>query len=135
MMNTNEEKENQTVFKSKDKDNAQVENTSGLDQNVAALLTYAVGFITGIIFIFVEKENRFVRFHAFQSAIFFTPTFIVYIVLTIVLGFIPFIGWLLSFLLWAGFAALWIFLMIKAYKGEKYKLPFVGDIAEEQANK
>lgn len=134
-MNTNEEKENQTVFKSKDKDNAQVENTSGLDQNVAALLTYAVGFITGIIFIFVEKENRFVRFHAFQSAIFFTPTFIVYIVLTIVLGFIPFIGWLLSFLLWAGFAALWIFLMIKAYKGEKYKLPFVGDIAEEQANK
>lgn len=118
MMNTNEEKENQTVFKSKDKDNAQVENTSGLDQNVAALLTYAVGFITGIIFIFVEKENRFVRFHAFQSAIFFTPTFIVYIVLTIVLGFIPFIGWLLSFLLWAGFAALWIFLMIKAYKDQ-----------------
>lgn len=134
-MSIKEEKDSQTVFKQEHNEIVKVENTAGLDQSLAALLTYAMGFITGIIFIFVEKENRFVRFHAFQSAIFFTPAFIIYIILSVLLYYIPFIGGILSFLLWAGFAAIWILLMFKAYKGEKYKLLFVGDIAEEQANK
>lgn len=132
-MKTNKEENSQTIFQ--ENEEAKEEIAFGLDENVAALLTYVLGFISGIVFIFVEKENHIVRFHAFQSAIFFLPGFVVYIILGTMLSFIPFIGILFSLLLWAGFAGVWVFLMIKAYKGEKYKLPFVGDIAEQQANK
>lgn len=130
-MKSEEEKENQTVIK-EDINKTQPENAFGLDQKVASLLTYAVGFITGII---VEKKNRVIRFHAFQSTIFFIPAFVIYIVLSIIFSFIPFLGILLGFILWAGFAVIWIFLMVKAYQGEIYELPFIGKIAKEQANK
>ena len=100
----------------------------GMQANMAALLSYLLGFITGIIFYIVEKENKFVRFHAMQSMITFGALF----VLQIVLGFIPVIGWILMPLVSIASLILWIILMIKAYQGEKFKLPIAGDIAEKQ---
>ncbi len=100
----------------------------GIDENIEGLLCYLLGFITGILFLILEKENRFVRFHAMQS----TATFIVLFVVSIVFGIIPFIGWVISPLIWLLTLILWLLLMYKAYKGEKYKLPVVGDFAENQ---
>jgi len=109
----------------------------GLDENVEALLTYILGFVTGIIFLIIEKESQFVRFHAMQSTITFAGFWIVSMILsyvlipTIAFGFF-FIGGLLVMLV--NFAAFitWILCMYKAYKGEWFKLPIVGDIAEQQ---
>lgn len=94
---------------------------------MAAFLSYLLGWIMGIIFYLVERENKFVRFHAMQSII----TFGFLLVLTIVLGFIPVVGVALIPIIWIVQTILWIVLMIKAYQGEKFKLPVVGDIAEK----
>ena len=106
------------------------EKTSiGLDANLAAALTYLVGFVTGVIFLLVEKDNRFVRFHAMQS----TLLFLGIVILDILLQIVPILGALVVFLLVIPASAiLWLFLMYKAYQGEEYKLPFVGQIAAEK---
>src|SRR5690625_2448986 len=102
-----------------------------LDQNLAGLLSYLGMVVTGIIFLIIEKKNKFVRFHAMQSICFFAAIWIA----TFVLGFIPFIGWMLSGLIsFAGFIG-WIVLMFKAYNNEYYKVPIIGDYAEDFLNK
>jgi len=115
----------------------------GLEENVAATLCYVLGFITGIVFFVIEKDNKVVRFHALQSIIVFGGLFVLSIVLsvaTMIFAAIPFIGaiiaaliTILSFLLWVGGFAAWIFLMYKAYQGEKYKMPIAGKYAEQYA--
>jgi uncharacterized membrane protein len=103
--------------------------STGLDDNVAGLLSYLFGWITGLIFFLIEKDSKFVRFHAVQSIVVFgTIT-----VAGIVLRLIPFIGWFLQIALSIIALILWIILMVKAYQGEKYKLPWAGDIADKQA--
>lgn len=101
--------------------------STGIQANVAALLSYLVGFISGIVFLVIEKENKFVRFHAMQSVIVSGALF----VLQIVLGFIPFLV-MLSPLVGLLGIALWVILMVKAYQGEIFKLPVIGDIAEKK---
>lgn len=101
--------------------------STGINENVAGLLCYLLGWITGLIFILIEKENRFVRFHAMQSII----TFGGLMVIGIVLGMIPALGLMLSLFISIGQLILWILLMIKAYQGEYFKLPVVGDLAEK----
>jgi len=103
----------------------------GVDENIEGLLCYVLGFITGILFLVLEKDNKFVRFHAMQSI----ATFLIIFVISMVIGFIPVIGWLLSPLIGLVALILWLLLMFKAYKGEKYKLPIAGDFAEQQVNK
>jgi uncharacterized membrane protein len=101
----------------------------GLDENIASLLCYLLVWVTGIIFYLVEKDNKMVRFHAAQSVLAFLP-------LTIVYWFVSFlfwwnvIGYILGMLIGIVMFILWIVLMIKAYQGERYKLPIVGDIAD-----
>ncbi len=107
----------------------QEKSTTGIDVNIAAALTYLLGFITGIVFLVVEKDSKFVRFHAMQSTVTFGGLF----VLNMVLGFIPLIGWLIGLLLVPVTFILWLILIFKAYQGEKFKLPFAGDIAEQKA--
>lgn len=105
--------------------------TSAQNQNILGAVAYLLGFITGIVLLLVEKNNKFVRFHAMQSTITFGGLFI----LNIVLGFIPVLGWLTGTLLSLVGLILWLVLMIKAYSGEMYKLPYIGDFAEEQLAK
>jgi uncharacterized membrane protein len=103
--------------------------SSGLQENVAGLLCYVLGWITGIIFLIMENNNKFVRFHAVQSIIVFGA----YTVISLIFGWIPFIGWIINILLGVTAFILWIFLMLKANQGLMYKLPIAGDIAEKQA--
>ena len=105
----------------------QIKTSSGMDQNVAGLLCYVAGWITGLIFFLIEKENRFVRFHAMQSII----TFGGLTVLSIAQGMIPFINLVLLPILAILQLILWIVLMVKAYQGQLFKLPVIGDMAEK----
>lgn len=106
-----------------------MEKTStGLEANVAGLLCYVLGWISGLVFILIEKENKFVRFHAMQSIIVFG----VLSVASIVLGWIPLLNVVIVPLISVLGLVLWIVLMVKAYQGEKYKLPWAGDLAEKQ---
>ncbi len=106
------------------------DNTSlGLNENVEALLCYVLGWLTGIIFLLLEKKNRFVRFHAMQSLVVFLALFVI----SLVVEFIPIVGPLLSILILPVSLVLWVLLMFKAYQGERYKLPWIGDFAESKA--
>lgn len=101
------------------------ESSTGLDENVAAFLCYLLGFITGIIFLILEKRSAFVRFHAMQSTITFLSLFVV----TIIIGWIPIIG-LLVYPIWILGLILWLILMVKGLKGEWYHLPIVGKMVD-----
>ncbi len=100
----------------------------GLQPNVAALLSYLGGFVTGIIFFVLEKENKFVRFHAMQSIVLFGLLFVLQIVLVFTIVLIV----LVPILNIVGLIC-WVILMVKAYKGEMFKLPVIGDIAEKNS--
>ena len=109
---------------------------SGLTDNVAGALAY-VTIIPAIVFLILEPYNRkrFVRFHAFQSIFFAIAWTVLWIVLGII-GHIPFLGWG-TVLLWplvslAGLI-IWLILVLKAYQGQMFKLPVIGDMAEKQA--
>ena len=104
------------------------QSSTGLDENVAGLLCYLLGFITGIVFLVVEKKSSFVKFHAKQSTI----TFLGLFVIKIVISWIPIINLLvLPILIFS--LILWLVLMIKALQGKRYSLPMVGKMAEEKS--
>ena len=103
--------------------------STGLEKNVAAGLCYALGWVSGLIFLLIEKEDEDIRFHAMQSIVVFGGLNILQIALTISLIGIP----LLAIIAIVGFV-LWILLVIKGFQGEKYKVPFAGDIAEKWAS-
>ena len=105
--------------------------TLEVEENVESLLAYSLIFVTGIIFLLLEKKSKVVRFHAMQSTI----TFVVLLVFSQVLFIVPAVGSTLSRLVSLAGFILWIVLMVKAYQGEKFKLPVVGDIAEKELNK
>jgi len=104
------------------------ETDTGLAPNVSSLLCYLLGFVSAVIFLVVEKRNPEVRFHAYQSL----ATFLSIFVISVVAGAIPLIGWLVGALLSPLTLILWVVLMVKAAQGERFKLPWVGDWAEEQ---
>ena len=108
---------------------AKRKTSMGMEQNLEGLLCYVLGWVTGIIFLLLEKDNKFVRFHAVQSIVVFGA----YTVLAIIFGFIPVVGWIINLLLGIAAFILWIVLMVKAYNGQMYKLPVVGDIAERNS--
>ncbi len=101
--------------------------TLGLDENIEGALCYSLGLITGIMLLYLEKQNQFVRFHAIQSTSVFLPLFLIQILTFISFTFASLI---LSPIIVLLEAILWVFLMYKAYKGERYKLPVFGDFSE-----
>lgn len=123
------------------------ETELGLDENVEGALTYVLMWVSGIIFLLLEKDNKFIKFHAMQSIITFLPLTIISWLL-IRLGRPSFgygyggtgihyspgipvllwLGWIIGLVMFV----VWLLLMFKAYQGEKYKLPVVGDLAENQ---
>lgn len=109
----------------------EAESSTGLTANVAGLLCYVALWITGIIFVVLEKKSTFVKFHAWQSIM----TFGVLTVAYLVLRWIPFIGWILSILIYVLMAILWIILMVQAGSGKMWKVPIAGDWAEKQASR
>jgi len=109
---------------------ASEKTSSGLDANVAAALAYALGFVTGVVFLFTEQDNKFVRFHAAQSTIVFGALSVA----SLVLQSIPLLGTLLTvFIVLPLSAGLWLVLMFKAWQGEKFKVWIAGDLAEQRA--
>lgn len=118
-----------------------VSATSGLDEKVAATLSYALGWITGLIFFFTDKRP-YVRFHAAQSIVVFGGLHIVLIILGSFWGFSMMGGWgafSLGFMVFrlVNLLALilWILCMVKAYQGERFKVPIAAGIAENLAGK
>ncbi|AHB13433.1 MULTISPECIES: DUF4870 domain-containing protein [Dehalococcoides] len=105
--------------------------STGLQENVAGLLCYVLAWISAIIFLILEKDNKFVRFHAYQSLVVFGSLQIIGLVFTIIPVLGVFISWVISVLSFI----LWVVLIVKAAQGFKYKLPIAGDIAERWANK
>ncbi|MFA5801642.1 MAG: DUF4870 domain-containing protein [Thermoleophilia bacterium] len=117
-------------------------SSTGLEPNVAALLAYLFGWVGGLVFFLIEKDNMYVRFHAMQSILLtglLVALFIVVQIFTIILAFVSSALALIGSLLWLviglGGLGIWILMMVKAYQGEAYKLPFIGDIAENIVNK
>lgn len=102
-------------------------SSTGMEENVAALLSYVLGWVTGLIFFLIEKDSKFVKFHAMQSIITFGALTILYYIFLI----IPVLGWIVDSILGILGFVLWIVLMIKAYQGVKFKLPIAGDLAEK----
>jgi uncharacterized membrane protein len=102
------------------------EATVDIQPNIAGLLCYLFGWITGIIFFIIEKKNDWVRFHAAQSLVIFGSFFVI----GLVLGWIPYFGVFVRVVLGITGFILWIVLMVKAYHGERYKVFIAGDIAE-----
>jgi len=102
-------------------------STTGLKPNVAGLLCYLAGWVTGIIFLVIEQKNRFVRFHAIQSIIVFGALTVASTLLT----HIPFVGGFFGTVIGLLIFILWIVLMVKAHQGQWYKIPVAGDIAEK----
>jgi uncharacterized membrane protein len=103
--------------------------SSGLDENVAGALAYALGWITGLGFLLTEPANKFVRFHALQSLIVFGGLSLAWFIAMS----IPLLGWAIAFVVIPPLSAvLWLLLMFKAYQGARFKVPFAGDVAEQR---
>ena len=122
----------------------------GLDENIAALLAYLFGWVSGLIFFLLEKDSKFVRFHAMQSIlfnvailVFSVVLWIVSFVLILMMAMLPdvmssLMG-LLTSLIWLVFSVAllvgWILCVVRAYQGQFFKLPIIGNMAEKIVNK
>jgi len=129
---------------------AATKSSTGLDDNVASLLAYLFQFLGGLIFFLIEKDSRFVRFHAMQSMLLsgafwvgLIALWIVSFVLTLILGqlsglldgLVWVITLLLQLVLCVGGLIGFIFCMIKAYQRQYFKLPLLGAYAEKFSQK
>jgi uncharacterized membrane protein len=114
-----------------------VATTGGMTDNVIGALAY-ITIIPAIVFLVIEpyNKNRFVRFHSFQNIFFHVAWIVLWIALGMI-AHIPFLGWL-TLLIWPlvglGGFIIWLVLILKAYQGQMFKLPFIGAMAEKQAN-
>jgi uncharacterized membrane protein len=117
-------------------------SSTGLDGNIAAALSYFFGLLSGALFFAIETDSRFVKFHAMQAMLASVSAIVIYIAYTVVwmvLWRIPFLGWIagiFGFLGWAlialGFLGIWLYCMFRAFQGERFKLPYIGEMAEKQ---
>jgi uncharacterized membrane protein len=98
----------------------------GLDENIVAALCYVGFWITGIIFLLTEKENKFVRFHAMQSLLVFLPLSVI----IFLIAWIPYVGWVIADFM--GFPSMMIMVLFAfmAYRGMKFKIPLVGNYVD-----
>lgn len=112
--------------------------STGLQPNVAGALAYVLGIITGVAFLVLEKENRFVRFHAAQSiavSLIMIALSIALSILSGVLAFIPILGWIVAILLSLGLGlgsfVLWLYLMWSAFQGREWQAPIASGFARK----
>lgn|SRR5262249_17261053 len=116
--------------------------SAGMQENMASMLCYLLGLITGVLFLVLEpyNKNRNIRFHAFQSIFLHVGLIACWIVLMIVritvglvLGPLSLLLSLVSMVLWLGAFVLWVVLLVKTHQGAKIVLPIIGPLAEKQA--
>ncbi|OUJ19339.1 Tic20 family membrane protein implicated in protein translocation [Methanonatronarchaeum thermophilum] len=115
------------------------ETSIGLDENIAGALAYLLGFVTGVILLFMEKDSQFVRYHAAQSTVIFGGLFVLAILFSVIstvlglvgLGIITLVLWLVGIVVWLLALALWLYLMFTAYKGNKTRIPVAAGLAEK----
>src|SRR5699024_6507553 len=105
-------------------------SSTNLEENVAALLCYLGSFVTGIIFIIIEKNSKFVRFHEMQSLVFFVGL----VVINFIVFFLRFSTILTELITFFTFIMSIVF-MVKAYQKEYFKFPVAGQVAEDFVNK
>ncbi len=110
---------------------------SGFQPNIAAALSYALTVVTGTVMFVVEKENKYVRFHALQAILFGATWIILWILASIGstrLWSIRVVGLIITDVIFVGVVlggfVVWLFLLYKAYRGARFKLPVLGKIAE-----
>lgn len=103
----------------------------GMAENVAALLAIIFSPISSIIVLVLEKESKFVKFHAIQAI----ALSVVILLANFILGLIPILGWIVLIFVNLGVFVLWIILLIKAYQGEWFEIPLVGNFSMDQVNK
>jgi uncharacterized membrane protein len=101
--------------------------TTALPENIAGVLCYVLGWISGVIFLILKPRTSFIRFHAIQSTIVFGVLFVAWLASK----WIPVIGWLLALLVGILAFILWVVLMVRAYQGKWYKIPIAGNLAEK----
>ena len=121
-------------------------SSTGLDENIAALLSYIFGWLSGLVFFLMEKESRLVRFHAMQSILLSVAAIVIFVVFWIIAGIatiaLGYISSILSFLVWivtvlvGGVLGLSIVVgaiicLVKAYQGQYFRLPVIGNMAEK----
>ncbi len=120
------------------------ETSLELDANVLGGLAYLFTIVSGVLVLLLEEQNEFARFHAAQSIVLSAAVFglwfvfiIVEMAITTAIGGIPFVGFLFGLMLsviWAvivlGALIAWLYAMIRAFQGERTKLPVIGDLAE-----
>ena len=121
-------------------------SSTGLDENVAALLSYIFGWVSGLIFFLIEKDSRLVRFHAMQSILFnvlfgvigivlWIFMFILLLITSQISGVVSTLVTLIATLIWIalviGILVGWILCLIKAFQGQYFKLPVIGQFAEK----
>jgi uncharacterized membrane protein len=121
--------------------NGPVKNASGLTPNLAGALAYALGLITGVVFLVLEpyKHDRFVRFHAMQSILFCVAAIVFSIGMSIVWGILFSISASLIFVVMPvrlvialGLFLFWLFVIYQAYSQREYRIPIIGAIAAKQ---
>ena len=107
--------------------------STNLEPNIAALLSYVLGWVNGIVFFLIEKDNDYVRFHALQSIVVFGAFTIAQIILSIftIVPYVWIFANIISGLMGLGAFVLWIVLMIKSFQGERFHVPYAGDFAEK----
>ena len=104
---------------------------TGIQENLSGALCYLLGWVTGLIFLLVEPNKKFIRFHAMQSII----ISVVFMVIFLALSWVRAVGWIISWLVGLLVFVLWIFLMVKAYQGQMFKLPVIGELADKWSNR
>lgn len=114
-------------------------SSTGLDANMAAGLSVLLGWIGGLVFFLLEKDSRFVRFHAMQSILIgigFAAIPVLAFTLNVAASLSGPLGWALrgvGSLLWTALAVCWLVALIKAFQGEVWEAPLLGQIARKQA--
>ena len=104
-------------------------SSTGMDATLAALLSYALGVVSGLVFFLIEKESKFVKFHAMQSICFS----ITLSVASLILAFIPVLNVIALPLVQIAALVFWIILMVQAHQGKTFRIPVIGDFAAKQA--
>lgn len=125
-------------------------SSTGLDENIAALLSYVFGWVSGLVFFLMEKDSKLVRFHAMQSILFcvviavlgialWILTFVFFLVGALLPDIMGSLLALLGTLIWIIFSVAlligWILCLVRAYQGQLFKLPVIGNMAEKIVNK